>query len=205
MNPDNDVHSKTNSILDEANRLFLQGKFQQAVRYYDKILNENPKHLSSLNNKGYALSKLKDFDGAIKCYDAALAISPGDTSVLVNKISSFRKRGTLNEEALSICDAILSNNPRYNIALYHKERILFSMGSFKESVLCCNEILNDYPDNGDVLFDKSCCLVMLSRYDEALDLLEHAISQGMQYKTKAKKSKLFEKFSNNSRFQNLVL
>ena len=28
-------------------------------------------HLSSLNNKGYALSKLKDFDNAMKCYDAA--------------------------------------------------------------------------------------------------------------------------------------
>jgi hypothetical protein len=29
---------KTNSILDEGNRLFLQGKLLDAITYYDKIL-----------------------------------------------------------------------------------------------------------------------------------------------------------------------
>jgi len=63
---------KINSILDEGNRLFLQGKLEQAIVYYDKILTQDPKHISSLNNKGYALSKLKDFSNAMKCYDSAL-------------------------------------------------------------------------------------------------------------------------------------
>jgi len=63
------TNPKINSILDEGNRLFLQGKFLQAITYYDKILDEDPKHISSLNNKGYALSKLKDFSAAMKCYD----------------------------------------------------------------------------------------------------------------------------------------
>jgi len=48
-------------------------------------------------------------------------------------------------------------------------------------------------------------LVMLSNIDDALNLLENAISQGSQYKAKAKKSRLFEKLSNNSRFQKLIL
>ena len=86
---------KIDSILDEGNRLFLQGKLQDAIIYYDKILNENPQHVSSLNNKGYALSKLKDFENAIKCYDIALENSPDDLSLLVNKISSFRKQKNL--------------------------------------------------------------------------------------------------------------
>ena len=73
---------KINSILDEGNRLFLQGKLQDAIICYDKILNENPRHVSSLNNKGYALSKLKDFDYAMKCYDNALKIFPNDLAVI---------------------------------------------------------------------------------------------------------------------------
>ena len=72
---------RINSILDEGNRLFLQGKLHDAIIYYDKILNENPRHVSSLNNKGYALSKLKDFENAMKCYDKALKIFPEDLSV----------------------------------------------------------------------------------------------------------------------------
>ena len=124
-------------------------------------------------------------------------------SVLINKISSFRKLGNLIE-ALQICDDILKNNKNYNIALYHKERILFSLGKFDESISCCNSILEDYPDNGDVLFDKASNFAMLSNYDAALNLLEHAISQGKQYKIKAKKSKSFENFFDNVRFQNLI-
>ena len=69
---------KINSLLDEANRLFLKHKFTEAIRYYDQILSENPSHLSSLNNKGYALSKLKDFENALKCYDNALEVFPND-------------------------------------------------------------------------------------------------------------------------------
>ncbi|MEK0320681.1 MAG: hypothetical protein QQN61_06280, partial [Nitrosopumilus sp.] len=64
--------------------------------------------------------------------------------------------------------------------------------------------LKDYPDNGDVLFDKSCNFVMLSNFDEALNLLERIISQETLYKVKAKKSKSFTKLLDNSRFQKLV-
>jgi len=45
---------------------------------------------------------------------------------------------------------------------------------------------------------------MLSKIDEALDLLERTISQGIQYKVKAKKSKSFEKLSDNPKFKKLV-
>ena len=60
------------------------------------------------------------------------------------------------------------------------------MKKFNESISCCNRILQDYPNNGDVLFDKASNFAMLSNFDDALDLLEHAIFQGIQYKVKAK-------------------
>ena len=194
---------KIDSILDEANRLFLQGKLKEAISYYDKILEENPNHLGCLNNKGYALSKLKDYDSALDCYDSALKLDPEDIPVQVNKISSLRKEGEL-AGALSLCDKILENNSNYNIALYHKERILLSMKKFHDSILCCDKILETYPNNGDVLFDKACNLIKLSQTEKALDSLENSISQGTQYKVKAKKSKFFEDLTNNSRYQSLI-
>ena len=78
------------------------------------------------------------------------------------------------------------------------------MKKFDESISCCNRILQDYPDNGDVLFDKASNFAMLSNFDDALDLLERVIYHGIKYKVKAKKSKSFEKLFNNVRFQNLV-
>jgi len=75
---------------------------------------------------------------------------------------------------------------------------------FNDSISCCNRILDNYPNNGDVLFDKSCNLVMLSQLDQALDVLQHAISQDVKYKSKAKKSKSFEKLIHNTKFEKLV-
>ncbi len=46
---------------------------------------------------------------------------------------------------------------------------------------------------------------MLSKLDGGLDNLEHSVSQGIQYKIKAKNSKFFEKLNENKRFQNLIL
>ena len=195
--------SKINSLLDEGNNIFLQGKFNEAIGYYDKIIDENSLHASALNNKGYALSKLKNYDGAMKCYNDALKIFPEDLALLVNKISLLRKQGNY-VDALSICNSILIKNPKYNTVLYHKERILLSMGMFEESISCCDMILDDYPENADVLFDKSCSLAMLFQNDESFNFLERAISHGMKYKSKAKKSKSFEKLLSEPKFQNLL-
>ncbi|MFB5629507.1 MAG: tetratricopeptide repeat protein, partial [Nitrosarchaeum sp.] len=107
---------KTDSLLDEANRLFLKGNLKEAIIYYDKILHDDPNHIGSLNNKGYVLNKLKDYDGAIQCYDRALQLDSTDLSVLVNKISSLRKKGGY-AEALNYCNAILKKNQNYNIVL----------------------------------------------------------------------------------------
>ena len=51
------------------------------------------------------------------------------------------------------------------------------MKKYSESIFCCNSILKDYPNNTEILFDKSCNLAMLSIFDESLDLLENIISK----------------------------
>ena len=79
------------------------------------------------------------------------------------------------------------------------------MGRFDDSLFCCNKILNDYPNNGDVLFDKSCNFAMLLKFDDSLNILERAISQEIKFKIKAKKSKSFEKLFENPKFQKLTV
>ena len=79
------------------------------------------------------------------------------------------------------------------------------MKNYGKSFECCDQILDDYPNNVDVLFDKSCNFVMLFKNKEALDLLERTIFQGIKYKIKAKKLKTFEKLSDDARFKKLIL
>ena len=45
--------------LNHANNLFLEKKFQNAVKKYEEVLEKDPRNLTALNNLGYTLSKLK--------------------------------------------------------------------------------------------------------------------------------------------------
>ncbi len=89
-----------------ANELFLNKKFEDAVLQYEKILKNDPRDLSALNNNGYTLSKLKRYDAAIECYNRSLQIKPDDKLVQINIISVYRKTGRI-DNALELCNKIL--------------------------------------------------------------------------------------------------
>lgn len=58
----------------KANRLYSNGKFQEAFKLYDEAATESPDNRKLKMNKGSALYKLNDFENAEKSYQSALAI-----------------------------------------------------------------------------------------------------------------------------------
>ncbi|HJN57701.1 MAG: tetratricopeptide repeat protein [Nitrososphaerales archaeon] len=63
-------------IFKEGYDLYKLGKFEEAIKCYNKVLDIDPKDIDALNNKGIALGKLGKLDEAIKCYDKASKINP---------------------------------------------------------------------------------------------------------------------------------
>ena len=194
---------RINSLLDQANDLFLKKKFSESISFYEEILNSDSENLSALNNIGYALSKSGKYEDALFFYNKALKKYPDDLSLLINTISCMRKLGKFSD-ALTHCDNILEKNPDYNVVLYHKERILTSSSKYDDSIRCCDAILKDYPENADVLFDKAKNLALLKNTEKCLVILEQAISISPGIKNKAKSHKSFEYLHENSIFQNLT-
>lgn len=178
--------------IEEANQLFLAKKFAESITLYDQILEKDPGNLNVLNNKGYALSKLKQHQDAISCYDLALQKHPDEKTILTNKISSLRKLKSY-DLALHHCNQILSKEPHNNIILYHKERILSSIGDYSGAIQCCDAILSDYPQNAEVLFDKA--VAQAKSNQEFLTTLNKSIISDQKMKLKAK---VHSAFSNNT-------
>ena len=102
--------SDTQEMLKSANMLFLKKYFKDAISIYEKIIEMEPNNLNAINNKGYALSKIKDFENAINCYDIGLKIKSDEMTLLINKISTLRKMNSL-DSALNICNSILIKTP----------------------------------------------------------------------------------------------
>jgi tetratricopeptide (TPR) repeat protein len=78
------------------------------------------------------------------------------------------------------------------------------MEKFEDSILCCNSILKDYPDNGDVLFDKSRVLAKLEYFDDSINTLKHAISVNRKFQLKAKSDESFTQLRKNEKFLEIV-
>ncbi|MBM3905679.1 MAG: tetratricopeptide repeat protein [Thaumarchaeota archaeon] len=188
--------------LHAAVKLFLAKQFDDAVSLYDQILQKNPDSLDAINNKGYALGKLKKYADAIACYDLGLKLYPNEKTLLVNKISSLRKTKSY-DAALEICRQVLNSNPDDNIALYHMERILAAIGNYAESIQCCDRILSSYPQNAEVLFDKAVSLAKTQSF-QMTDILAQAISSDQHLKAKAKNHSAFAKYSTDQEFLRIV-
>jgi tetratricopeptide (TPR) repeat protein len=68
------MREKVDKLLENANELFLKKKFKDAILLYDEILKLDAENLNVINNKGYALSKIKNYDDAIAQFDRCIAI-----------------------------------------------------------------------------------------------------------------------------------
>ena len=59
-------------FMDEANKLFLDKKFEKAIEKYKNILENESDNLIALNNIGYSFSKLRNYSKALTYYDKCL-------------------------------------------------------------------------------------------------------------------------------------
>src|SRR4029077_622083 len=69
----------------QGNALFDQGKYQDAISYYERALNIEPANINALYNNALALDRLNKTNDAISYYNQVLAITPNDTDSLNNK------------------------------------------------------------------------------------------------------------------------
>jgi len=65
--------------------LISEDRYEEAIKYYDKILEINPEDQKALLNKGSVLKDLKRYEEAIKYYDKILEINPNHVKALASK------------------------------------------------------------------------------------------------------------------------
>jgi len=72
------------------NQVFDQGKYEDAIKYYDAALNINASNIEAWFNKGSALYYLGRCKEAVKCYDNVLIIDPNNSYAKDNKAAALQ-------------------------------------------------------------------------------------------------------------------
>ena len=110
-------------VYDYAMYLQENGFPEEALSYYDSLLNIMPDNTDFIYNKGYVyLVYLGDNDEALRCFDKVLQLDPTSVNALFNKGRTYEQMGDFIN-AKSIYLQILKDNPDYQLAIDAINRI----------------------------------------------------------------------------------
>ncbi len=130
INPSRTVLDTLNN---NGNALSARGYPEEAVLWFDKLLEIDPNHGAAPRNKANALFELEKYDEVISYYDKILEIEPRNISVLNDKGRAMLGLGK-NEEAIVWFDKTLEVNPKYVHGLNNKGLALYRLGQYDEAI-----------------------------------------------------------------------
>ena len=87
--------------------LISNGKYEESITYYNKILEINPNDVDALLNKGSILIELDKFDESIKYYNKILEINPNHVDALASKWIALSYLHEYSEAIIAIDKALL--------------------------------------------------------------------------------------------------
>lgn len=96
--------SAQSSHVREGNKLFREGKFDEAVELYDKALQENPADLTAMYNRSNALAKKGDKAAAMEGYEKL--IQAGKDPRILEK--AYYDKGVLHQQQQQLDESILA-------------------------------------------------------------------------------------------------
>lgn len=145
--------SITDEII-EANKLYEEKKYQEALSLYNAVLSSDPTNMYALNGKGGALLSLKQFDASIVAFDATLQLYPNNVNALNGKAYAY----------------------------YLKAFSMVLPGLFYDSVYTYQKSLQLDPKNMNALIGIASAYSALERYDEAIHYYKKALSVDPDHK-----------------------
>lgn len=172
----NNVEEVTNPVFipDSGTKLLQSGQYNEAVLYYNTQIQQNPKDLHSLINKGLALNALKRYEESLQSFDLVLMEEPENTAALNNKALVLTTLGR-NEEALSYFNQALEIEPDSIDILDDKGFTLCVMGKHSEALQIFQKVIQLNPYYIEAWNNNGLCLLELGRYDEADTMFNEAI------------------------------
>jgi|GEM_PF-7021619 len=151
-----------------------RGLYQEALTFFDKALEIDPKYTYAWNNKGVALYNLGRNEEEIACYEKALEIDPKYTHAWYNKGGALDKLGRY-EEAITCYEKTLELDPKYTHAWNNKGWALNGLGRYDEAITCCEKALELDPNYTLAWNNKGVALYNLDRYEEAIEKYQEAL------------------------------
>jgi tetratricopeptide (TPR) repeat protein len=176
-----DQGTDINALNNKGLHLFYQSKQYEAIKYFDRSLEIDPRSTSSWLNKGYALYSLGSYSEAIKCFDKAIELDPDFADAWHNKGLALGNLGKHYEstpclkKAIECYDKFIDKNANDVNALNGKGVALDDLKRYDEAIKCFDKAIELDPGFSYPWHNKGYSLGNLRKYNEAIKCFDKAI------------------------------
>ncbi len=132
------------SLLKFGNGNFLSGNKENAMVFFEKALEKDPKLWPAWYNKGVLLGSAGKYDDSIKCFDEVLKIERANDDARLAKGICLRSLG-MTEQAIECFDAIIASDANNEEVHVRKGIALADLGKYDESIKCFEKALSLNP------------------------------------------------------------
>ncbi|MBS1492872.1 MAG: hypothetical protein JST55_05160 [Bacteroidetes bacterium] len=138
----------TQSVLDKANELVLNGRLEEAQIYLERFHRANPKEVKITVAYAQVAYQNKKYGTFMDLYDEALEFQPKNFPM---KLDYAKMLFDINEydKCLPILETYLVHDPNNIEALFDKAKILRYNEEYSESSLALSKILSKDPSNAE--------------------------------------------------------
>lgn len=183
--PEQDSYQKIKKLFDEK-------KFDEIIRYCQKLLVEDSKNKVALQNISTAYNIVGGYQDAIETADKMLKIDRTDEFALKNKMFAYEQLQN-NDEVLKCCEQILEKNTGDVDTLIGKGIALSKTGKHDSAISIYKKVLNIDTRNLDALMNLAITYNYLQKYQEAITYYDMIQEVTLNFSNvQLEKSKAFE-------------
>jgi len=123
--------------------LLNSGKYEEAISYFDKVLEIEPANIDAMNNKGASLISLERYEESLSTFDKILEIYPDDDIAWNNRnavLSKIKLEPILDSKYLVHVQTQLRNSHGNLIGIIESDASKFLSHVFVDEFLDSNQI-----------------------------------------------------------------
>ena len=165
------------SAMAQGDRLVKEGRYSDAIEYYNRAIRMGSKPSTAWSSKGVAFKRMKEYEEALRCEDIAIQMNEKNEFAWCNKGDVYFKLGKY-KDAVACYDKALKIRPRYAIAWNNKGAALARLDKFAEAKKCHDKAIKLKPKYIAAWLNRGEVLVRLGQRDEAEKSLNRARSLG---------------------------
>jgi len=163
-----------NSLIEKGTILASRGQYEEAILYFNKVLEIKSDHTAALLNKGMVLVASGKPSEAISCYDKILDSDPRNLRSLQDKASALLFLKNI-PEALNCIDEAEKIDPKNLITLSDKALVLGKLGKFEKAIEYFDKALEINSNHIDSIINKGVILVQLGKYEDAISCYDKVL------------------------------